>query len=80
LSFAFFGVQFFIIILLSSVPNDSSHQRLDSDLPLRQVAVYANTSKQIGDPEKVFANANASEALFAENDPEGAAFEYEVLE
>ena len=39
-----------------------------------------NTSKQIGDPEKVFANANASEAWFAENDPEGVAFEYEVLE
>ena len=60
--------------------NSVAGQRLDSDLPLRQVAVYANTSKQIGDPEKVFANANASEAWFAENDPEGVAFEYEVLE
>jgi len=28
----------------------------------------------------VFANADAAEAWFAENDPEGVAFEYEVLE
>jgi hypothetical protein len=27
-----------------------------------------------------FANADAAEAWFAENDPEGVAFEYEVLE
>ena len=79
MSFAFFGVQF-IIILLSSVPNDSSPQRLDSDLPLRQVAVYANTSKQIGDPEKVFANANVSEVRFAETIPKAPPFAYEVLE
>ena len=45
------------------------------------VFVYLNTSKQVGDAEhiKVFANADAAEAWFAENDPEGAAFEYEVL-
>jgi hypothetical protein len=29
---------------------------------------------------KVFANADAAEAWFAENDPEGVAFEYDVLE
>jgi hypothetical protein len=28
---------------------------------------------------KVFANADAAEAWFAENDPEGVAFEYEVI-
>jgi hypothetical protein len=41
-----------------------------------------NTSKQIGDPDhiKVFANRDAAETWFAENDPEGVAFEYEVLE
>jgi hypothetical protein len=46
------------------------------------VFVYVNTSKQVGDPEhlKVFANPDAAEAWFAENDPEGVAFEYEVLE
>ncbi len=46
------------------------------------VFVYVNTSKQVGDPEhlKVFANADAAEKWFEENDPEGTAFEYEVLE
>jgi hypothetical protein len=29
---------------------------------------------------KVFANAAAAETWFEENDPEGVAFEYEVLE
>jgi hypothetical protein len=28
----------------------------------------------------VFANADAAETWFAENDPEGVAFEYEVIE
>jgi hypothetical protein len=44
--------------------------------------IYVDTSKQVGDPDhlKVFANADAAEAWFAENDPEGVAFEYEVLE
>ncbi len=44
--------------------------------------VYVNTGKQVGDAEhvKVFANADAAEAWFAKNDPEGAAFEYEVIE
>jgi hypothetical protein len=46
------------------------------------VFVYVNTSKQVGDVEqiKVFANADAAETWFKENDPEGAAFEYQVLE
>ena len=45
------------------------------------VWVYVNTSKQVDDPEhlKVFANQDAAETWFAENDPEGVAFEYEVL-
>lgn len=36
---------------------------------------------QVGDPEpiKVFANADAVEAWFAKSDPDGAAFEYQVL-
>jgi hypothetical protein len=40
------------------------------------------TSKLLGDPDhlKVFANADAAEAGFAENDPKGVAFEYEVIE
>ena len=46
------------------------------------VLIYVDTSKQVGDPErlKVFANAEAAVTWFAENDPEGVAFEYEVLE
>jgi hypothetical protein len=46
------------------------------------VLVYVNTNKQVGDAEhiKVFANSDAAKTWFAENDPEGVAFEYEVLE
>jgi hypothetical protein len=46
------------------------------------VFVYVNTSRQVGDPEhlKVFATADAAEKWLEENDPEGMAFEYEVLE
>jgi hypothetical protein len=46
------------------------------------VPVYVDTSKQVGhrDHLEVFANADAAEAWFAENDPEGVAFEYEILE
>jgi hypothetical protein len=46
------------------------------------VFVYVNIAKQVGDPEhlKVFASVDAAEKWFEENDPEGVAFEYEVLE
>ncbi|SDJ43553.1 hypothetical protein SAMN05216338_104961 [Bradyrhizobium sp. Rc2d] len=46
------------------------------------VFVYVNTSKQVGDPDhiKVFGTLEAAERWFYENDPEGVAFEYEVLE
>jgi hypothetical protein len=46
------------------------------------VFIYINTNKPVGDPEhiKVFADQKAAEAWFAENDPEGVAFEYWVLE
>jgi hypothetical protein len=46
------------------------------------VFVYVNTGKQVGDPEhlKVFATADAAAKWFEENDPDGLAFEYEVLE
>jgi hypothetical protein len=45
------------------------------------VLIYVNTSKQVGDPEhvKVFANADVAVKSFEENDPEGVAFEYEVI-
>ena len=46
------------------------------------VLIYVNAIKRVGDPDHlmVFANANAAENWFEENDPEGVAFEYEVLE
>ncbi|WP_199805565.1 hypothetical protein [Bradyrhizobium lablabi] len=46
------------------------------------VFIYVNASKQVGDPEhiKVFGKVDAAEKWFEENDPEGVAFEYEVLE
>jgi len=46
------------------------------------VLIYVDTSKHVGDPNhlKVFANADAAETWFEENDPEGFAFEYEVLD
>ena len=46
------------------------------------VLIYVNTSKRVGAPEhlKVFANADAAETWSDENDAEGVAFEYEVLE
>jgi hypothetical protein len=46
------------------------------------VWVYVNTSKQVGEREhlKVFASTDAAETWFEENDPEGVAFQYEVLE
>jgi hypothetical protein len=44
------------------------------------VWIYVDTSRQVGDTEhlKVFANEDAAEAWFCENDPEGVAFEYPV--
>jgi hypothetical protein len=45
------------------------------------VWVYVDTSKEVGDRDhlKVFANADAAEAWFAKHDPEGVAFEYDVI-
>ena len=46
------------------------------------VWIYVDTSTQVGDPEhlKVFTNAEAANDWFKENDPEGVAFEYPVLD
>jgi hypothetical protein len=51
--------------------------------PAMTVFLYVNTtSKQVGDKDhiKVFATTDAAETWLEENDPEGVAFEYEVLE
>ena len=49
--------------------------------PKMTVLIYVNTSKQVGDADhlKVFANVDAADTWFEENDPEGVAFGYEVL-
>jgi hypothetical protein len=46
------------------------------------VWIYVDTSKQVGDADhlKVFPDQATAETWLAENDPEGVAFEYEVLE
>jgi hypothetical protein len=45
------------------------------------VWAYVDTRKQVGDRNylKVFTSADAAEIWFEENDPEGVAFEYEVI-
>ncbi len=46
------------------------------------VWVYVDTRKQVGDREhlKVFASEDAAEKWLEENDPDGVAFKYDVLE
>jgi len=49
---------------------------------MNTVWIYTDTSQQVGDRDhlKVFANSDAADAWFEQNDPEGVAFGYEVLE
>jgi hypothetical protein len=49
--------------------------------PAMTVFIYVDTSKEVGDPDhqKVFADAYAADTWLEENDPEGLAFEYEVI-
>jgi len=44
--------------------------------------IYVDTGKQVGDLDylKVFADEATADTWLAENDPEGMAFEYGVLE
>jgi hypothetical protein len=44
------------------------------------VWIYVDTSKEVGDVDhlKVFADADAADRWFAENDREGVAFQYPV--
>jgi hypothetical protein len=45
------------------------------------VWIYVDSSKDLGDKDHltVFATIEAAEAWFEENDPEGVAFEYDVI-
>ena len=49
---------------------------------MKTVLIYVNTAKEVGDVDhlKVFANEEVAEKWLRENDPEGVAFEYEVLD
>ena len=49
---------------------------------MKTVLIYVNTSAEVGDVDhlKVFADEEAAEKWFEENDPEGVAFEYPVIE
>ena len=68
-------------VLLLTVFKDTLGEAEAQEGPVT-VLIYVDTSKQVGDPDhlKVFANADAAETWLEDNDPEGVAFEYEVLE
>ena len=70
------------MIFMEMKAADFSGLRAQAQERSMTVLIYVDTSKQVGDPDhlKVFANADAAETWFEENDPEGVAFEYEVLE
>ena len=67
---------------LNHLASTEAHCPMDLEGLMKTVWIYVNTSKQVGDPEhiKVFATTDAAETWFEENDPEGVAFEYEILE
>ena len=49
---------------------------------MKTVWIYVDTSKQVGDFDqfKVFVDEATADTWFAENDPEGVPFAYEVIE
>ena len=49
---------------------------------MKSVWVYINTAREVGDVDhlKVFASEEAAEKWFEQNDPEGVAFEYPIIE
>jgi hypothetical protein len=44
-----------------------------------RVLIYVNTSAEVGDVDHLKVFANAADAWFKENDPEGVAFVYPVI-
>jgi hypothetical protein len=54
----------------------------DEEGRMTTVWIYVDTGKQVGDLDhlKVFVDRATADTWLAENDPEGIAFEYEVLE
>ena len=54
---------------------------VENNPSMRTVRIYVDTNRDVGDRDhlKVFANSDAADEWFKEHDPEGVAFEYEVL-
>jgi hypothetical protein len=48
---------------------------------MKTVWIYVDTNKQVGDVDhlKVFSDPDVADEWFKANDPEGVAFEYEVI-
>jgi hypothetical protein len=49
---------------------------------MKKIWIYVNTAAHVGDNDhlQVFASEEAANRWLEENDPEGVAFEYEVME
>ena len=49
---------------------------------MKMVWIYVDTNRRVGDRDhlKVFASRDVADAWFAEHDPEGVAFEYDVID
>jgi hypothetical protein len=71
-----------IVAATEALDQDQEPQPSGNGARAMTVFVYVNTAKQVGDKDhiKVFSNLDAAEKWFEDNDPEGVAFEYEVLE
>ena len=65
-----------------SVAEGQAGPALAQEGPMTTVWIYVDTRYRVGDPGhlKVFADEEAANRWFEENDPEGVAFEYEVQE
>src|SRR5882757_9181327 len=57
-------------------------RRTPQEGPMTTVWIYVDTNKEVGDVDhlKVFATPELADEWFKENDPEGVAFGYEVIE
>jgi hypothetical protein len=49
---------------------------------MKTIWIYVDTRYRVGHPDhiKAFADPDAAERWFKTNDPEGVAFEYEIIE
>ena len=65
-----------------SVAEGQAGPALAQEGPMTTVWIYVDTRYHVGDPGhlKVFADEEAANRWFEENDPDGVAFEYDVME